>query len=268
MKKIAVPLFLMVFSLALLSVLPMWSTKALFRDVSKSKISIKAATLSLIIGDNWSRLSKPWADLGEIKPGDSGTVEIAVSNTGSIPGKLCVTELILPPEYLQVKSNDLCDLTIDPEGSVQIVIDWSLPAELHNTGLDGTEFGFSYSVLFENGYKITQKVILNGIIADPTDTPTPTATETVVPTDTQVPPETPENTPTSTATETPTEIIVEPTEIPVETPTPVEISTEVPTEVPSDVPTEIQVEPTVEIPTEPPAPTEKPAEVPDETPVS
>jgi hypothetical protein len=256
MKKIAVPLFLIVFSIVLLLAIPFCGTQASFRDISKSRISIKAATLNLVIGDNWSRLSKPQLDLGEIKPGESGIAEIPVSNAGSIPGKMCITVLKVAPEYLQVKSNDLCDLIIGPTESAFIVINWSLPAELHDTGLDGTEFDFSYSVFFENGYKITQKVVLKGKIIDPADTPTPTITEK------------------------PAEIIVEPTEIPVETPTPVEITTEVPTEVltevitevptevPSAAPTDIQVEPTVEIPTDMPAPTEKPVEVLDETPVS
>ena len=111
-------------------------------------------------------------DLGEVEPGDSGTVDITVNNVGTIPGNLCVTKESFSPN-IEVQTTDTCGETVDPGGFVLYEIKWTLPLTAHNTGLGG-DFQFSYSFLFENGFKITRQVVLKGKLFDPTDTPTMT----------------------------------------------------------------------------------------------
>ena len=228
---------------------------ALFNSTSRSKVSVVAATLDFNLnGDSSDPL--PPINLGEVMPGDSSKVDITVNNTGSIPGSLCIKAKDLPPGF-EVQAQQVCGEKIDPGGKFQFEINWSLPLTAHNTGLDGTDFQFSYSFSFKNGFKVTKDVNLKGTFIDPTDTPTstPTDTPTFTPTDTSTetlmptatdtldPPSADTNTPTPT--ETPTDKLV-PTAT--DTPLPTATDTLMPTPTDTPVPTNTAVPTDTEVP--------------------
>jgi hypothetical protein len=188
-----------ILALAVLA-LSLKSSGALYSEtVSSTGNRFTAADLNLSFNGNPS--DNLVMDLGEVKPGDSGTANITVSNIGTISGTLCA-KLESFTTGFTIQTTDLCSVLIEPQGSVQFNINWSLPDSVHNTGLDGTKFQFSYSFLFENGYKITKFVILEGKINDPVETPTLVETDT--PTETPIPTESPTDIPTDTPTAEPT----------------------------------------------------------------
>jgi hypothetical protein len=181
------------------------STMASLNDTSSTRVSVAAASLNFKLnGDSTNSLK---LDLGEVKPGDFGVATITVNNIGTIPGSLCIKGESFSPGFT-VQSADICGVSVDPSGSVQFIINWSLPLSAHSTGLDGTDFQFSYSFTLVNGFKITKLVDLTGKVSDPADTVIPTPTET--PTDTLVPTAT--DTPLPTATDT---LVPTPTDTPV-----------------------------------------------------
>jgi hypothetical protein len=213
---------------------------ALFNASSRTNVSMAAASLDFNLNGDSSDLLQ-LIDLGEVKPGDSGKVDITVNNTGSIPGSLCIEAKDFSPGF-EVQSANVCGVNVDPSGSAQFEINWSLPLSAHNTGLNGTDFQFFCSFSLENGFKITKLVLLTGKVLDPADTETPTSTatptDTLLPTatDTPVPADTETPTPTATATDTLTPTATE-TFTPTATYTPADTSTEVPTDTPVDTPT-------------------------------
>jgi len=192
-KKILVPVLILLLVLAAGLV----TTKASLNDTSTTRMSVNAARLDFKLnGDDNSSLE---LNLGDIVPGDSGRVGIVVSNKGSIPGSLSVTNLT--PE--NVSSGLVLSIpvtggvSIDPDDSSTISVDWSLPTETHDTGIGGI-FKYSFTFTFVNGFTVTKNVILKGTIIDPTNTPTITPTETETPTPTETATET--GTPTDTET--------------------------------------------------------------------
>jgi signal peptidase I len=215
---------------------------ALFSATAGTSVSVSAASLDFNLNGDSSDV--PPIDLGEVMPGASGKVDVTINNTGSIPGSLCIEAKDLSPG-LEIQAPAVCGENIDPGGSFQFEINWSLPLAAHNTGLDGTGFQFSYSFLFENGFKVIKEVNLKGTFVDPTDTPTPTETFTETPTETAtptatetldpplvdivipVPTDTPTPTPTATETLTPT---ATETYTPTSTDTPVPTDTVTPTD--------------------------------------
>jgi len=274
-KNFLVPVWML-----LLVVLLTWglaATKASLNDASTARVLLTAATLDFDLnGDSNSALS---VNLGDVKPGDLGVVNVTVNNEGSIPGNLCIESSGNIPGF-EITPVDLCGVTIEPGGSLRFDLSWSLPPEAHNMGLDETSFEFFYSFLFENGFKVTKQVILAGRIVDPTDTPTPTLTETAtatqtatdtpteIPTVTETPTmvETSTNTPEPTATATATDTS---TPTPVDTPTETSTPTEYPTappvlETPNYTPTTKPT--TTDIPTSTPVPSETVIETPTEEP--
>lgn len=241
MRKNLVPVLLIL--LIVLSFGRLVSTQASLNSTSKMKVSVTAATLDFKLnGDKNDSLK---IDLGEVKPGDSGTVEIKVNNIGDISGSLCINGQNSPSE-LKVQSIDTCGVNVVPNDSIQFEINWSLPIGVHNTGVNGADFQFSYTFTFVNGFRVTKDVILKGIINDPADDPTPTPTDTATTVVTETATET--SVPIVTDTPVPTEVILTDTEVPpaateivTDTQVPIEvIPTDVPIEVPTDVPTEVQ----------------------------
>jgi hypothetical protein len=228
MKKFLLPALIF-----LVVVLVVWTvgSQALLSATAGTHVSVEAASLDLSLnGDTSGDLE---LNLGEVMPGNSGIVDITINNTGTIPGSLCIKGESFTPGFT-VYADDICGVTIDPSGSLQFEINWSLPLSVHNTGL-GSDFELSYSFEFANGFKVTKLVNLKGTIIDPTDTPTPTQTDTptktLVPTatDTLDPPSADTNTPTPTETSTDTLV---PTAT--DTPLPTATDTLVPT--PTDTP--------------------------------
>jgi hypothetical protein len=216
---------------------------ALFNSTHRTNVWVSAATLDFNLnGDSSDPL--PPINLGEVMPGESGKVDITINNTGSIPGSLCIKAKDVSPGF-EVQAQQVCGEKIDPGGKFQFEINWSLPLTAHNTGLDGTDFQFSYSFSFKNGFKVTKDVNLKGTFIDPTDTPTstPTDTPTFTPTDTSTetlmptatdtldPPSADTNTPTPT--ETPTDKLV-PTATDTLDPPSADTNTPTPTETPTD----------------------------------
>jgi len=203
-------------------------------DTATTKAKLSAATLDFKLNGDTNNNSV--INLGEIKPGDAGTVNVTITNLDNaeaLTGNLCVSSNGSAPGIV-VSSADLCDVTIAPGDSVQYEINWSLPLEAHNTGLDGSLFEFTFSFTFENGFKVTKQVVVNGRITDPTDTPTATSTATETPTATS----TLEPTATDTATPTNTPGIVEPPVIvDTNTPTPTATDTATATNTPTVIPT-------------------------------
>jgi hypothetical protein len=172
-------------------------------------------------------------DLGTIIPGQSGRVDITITNTGSKSAKLSVTTGDIP-SGLVISNSDTSDVTIEPNSSTVFSVDWVLPAEVHETGLDGP-FQLSFTFIFEGGFSVTKEVILNGVIFDPTNTPTITETPTETATLTATATET--VTPTETATAEVVQGLL--IQVDTETLTPTLTSTEIPTVTPTDT-----VEPT------------------------
>jgi signal peptidase I len=226
---------------------------ALFNSTSRSNVSVKAATLDFNL-DGKSSDPFPPINLGEIMPGDSGKVDITVNNTGSIPGSLCIEAKDLS-SGLEIQAPAVCGQNIDPGDTFLFEINWTLPLTAHDTGLDGTDFQFSYSFSMENGFKVTKDVNLKGTFIDPTDTPTPT--ETFTETSTETP------TPTDTLTPTATDTLDPPTATDTLDPPPADTATPVPTETPTQTPTDTLV-PTA---TETPLPTATDTLVPTDTPL-
>ncbi len=247
-KKILVPVLILLLVLAA----GLATTKASLNDTSTTRMSVKAATLDFELNGDNNSLE---LNLGEVIPGDSGRIEIIVNNKGSVSGSLSVTEVT--PE--NVSSGLVLSIpvtggvTINSGDSATIPIDWVLPAEAHDTGIGGL-FQFSFTFLFENGFSVTKKVILNGTIVDPTNTPTITPTETETPTPTETATLLPYETETPTATD---EVVIEDpldTETPTLTSTTTDTVTPTETETPTATPTDT-VEPTE---TETPVPTDTP----------
>ena len=182
MKKILVAVLILLVAFASWRLV---STNASLNSTSTTKMSVVSSALNFKLnGDKDSSLE---LNLGDVSPGDSGKVDITVNNIGDIAGSLCVKGESISPGFT-VQSPNMCGVNIDPNGSVLFEINWSLPLTAHDTGLDGTDFQFSYSFLLENGFKVTKLVILKGTVDDPTDTPTATPSETItatpLPTDT------------------------------------------------------------------------------------
>ncbi len=237
----------------------LYKSQALLEDTSRTRVSVSAASLDLNL--DVDDTSSSAMDLGEVKPGDIGVVNVTVNNTGTIPGTLCVERETVPPQFI-LQPVGTCDVVMEPGSSTHFELDWSLPISAHDTEIDGTNFEFVINVFFENGFKVTRKLILTGSIGDPVDTPTATPTSTptytmtntvIVPyplaTDTVAPPaiDTVTNTPTPTCTATDIPTLA-PSETPVPTQTPTLVPSETPlppTEVPTDLPTETP------LPTEP-----------------
>lgn len=276
MKKTFIPTVFIL--LVIFVTLGIVGAQASLNSTSTTKSSVTAASLNFEVNgdvENGLRL-----DLGQVKPGDSGVVNITINSSGSVASNLCITEgdKYLPSEFIVTPQPNMCGVTVAPNSSTQFQINWSLPFTAHGTEIDGDEFYFSYSFTLEGGFKITKTLFLIGIFSDPADTPTPTPTETEEPTETETPTDEPTEKPTEEATEDSTEEPTEevPTETPTEDPTqdptdestvePTEESTETPTDEPTEeIPTE---EPTEEpIPTETPVPTDIPTEEPTQEPI-
>ena len=261
MKKILVLVLILLVAFASWRLV---TTKASLNSTSTTKMTVASTTLNFKLnGDNDNSLE---LNLGDVRPGDSDKIDITVNNIGDISGSLCVKGESISPGFT-VQSSNMCSVNIDPNGSVQFEINWSLPLTAHDTGLDGTDFQFSYSFLFENGYKVTKLVNLKGTIIDPTDTPTSTLTDTPTPTptntstktlvpkatDTLDPPSADTNTPTPT--ETPHDTLVPTaTDTPLPTATdtlmpPTDVATNVPTEIATDVATDVTTDVATNVPT-------------------
>lgn len=241
MKKILV--LVLIFTLIPLG---MVSTKALLKDKIRAEFTVKAASLDFKLnGDSSNSL------IGEVKPGDSGTIGFEVKNTGTLPGELCV-KVSTPPEFT-IQLEGLCGRKLDPDESLHYEIEWLLPPGVQIDELVDPGFVFSFSFRFENGFKVTKNVTLEGIYIIPDYapmlidlTPTPTQEETQIPTITEE----------ATITETPT-FVEETAETATEvaTQTPVEVSTQIlETPIPpanTDVPPAETPEPATEVPPEP-----------------
>lgn len=249
MKKILVSSLII-----LIAVFTLWldNTNASLNDSSKTRVLLSAASLDFKLNGDIS--DSLILDLGEVKPGDVGIATITVNNISSMPGVLCVKGEITFPEFV-LQSTDLCEATIEQGGSTEFEIKWSLPSSVHNMGLNGTDFQFSYSFVFENGYVVTKQVILKGRIIDYADTATPPPYDTV--TMTNIVTDTPNLLDTATLPPTPTETVtLEPTatETQILTNTPTETTTLEPTttETPIlvDTPTETDIPVLTDIPTE------------------
>ncbi len=270
-KKILVPVSVFLIALATWGLI---ESQASLGVTSSTKVSVSSASLdfNLSVDEDSSRE----IDLGEVTPGDSGVVNVTINNAGTIPGTFCVERITVPIQFL-LQPAGTCDVVVEPGSSDWFALEWALPISAHNTGMDGTNFEFSVSIRFENGYQVTKQLIINGTIIDPIDTPTSTPTNTPTETSTETPTGTLTLTQsdamdsfevpfagTATYTPTPTHTLTaEPTGESSETPTP----TETPTEVPTDTPVPPTETPT-EVPTETPLPpTETPAEVPTDTPI-
>lgn len=236
MKRTLVPVSIILIALVTLGLV---NSQALLRVSSITRVSVAAASLDFSL--NGDENSSKELNMGKIKPGESSVVTLTINNVGTIPGILCVERETISSEFI-LQPAENCGIAIDPGASTQVEIIWILPASASSTVIDGTSFEFSYSLRFENGYKVTKQLIFNGIFNNPVDTPTttPTATPTYTmtytltypfpsPTDSLVPTVTDTVTNTPTPTCTPTDV---PTIMPTETPTTTETSTKVPSETP------------------------------------
>jgi hypothetical protein len=233
MRKILVPVLILLVAFASWRLV---TTSASLSSTSKMKVSAVSAALNFKLnGDKDNSLD---LNLGNVRPGNSGKVDITVNNIGDISGSLCVKGKSIPPGFT-VQSPNMCGVNIDPNGSVRFEINWSLPLTAHNTGL-ASDFQFSYSFLLENGFKVTKIVILKGTVDDPTDTPTPT--ETFTETSTETP------TPTDTLTPTATDTLDPPPATDTLDPPPADTATPVPTETPTQTPTDTLVPTATETP--------------------
>jgi hypothetical protein len=267
MKRILVSVSILLIALVTWRLI---ESQAMLGVSSRTKVSVSAASLDMNL--NVDENSSSEIELGEVKPGDSGVINVTVNNVGTIAGTFCVEKISVPLQFL-LQPHGSCDVAVEPGSSAPFALEWSLPISTHDTGMDGTKFEFSMIIRFENGYLVTKQLTINGTISDPANTPTstPTATPTGTLTDTMTPTKTtatdtsePPLVGTATRTPTPTGTnTLVPTEVPSDTATPQETPTDVPTETPVP-PTEIPTD----VPTETPLPpTEVPTEVPTDTPI-
>lgn len=279
MKKILVPLSMLI--VALLTFTPLsgqlMTIRAWFNEASVVEVTMEAASLNLKLdGEDEDTLV---LNLGEIRPGDDGVLTLSAANTGTIPGVLCMAYDKRPPAMLVVRSDNLCDRKIKPKSEANLALEWVLPLSTRGTGLDGKAVEYSYSLVFENGYKIAKRVVVKGIIRDPNSAPT--QTQVLTPTNSPTPVIVREvrNTPlvgiVGTLIAQPTNVIT-PVAVPTQTQGPppptrvIEISTPSPTPTPvpptSTVQPTDQVEPTEPVPSTPTVePTTPPATLPPPT---
>lgn len=147
-------------------------SSASLNDVLSDTLHLSAATLDLSTNDGQNLVN-----IGLVKPGDAGVIEIRVINTGNIPGSVSLRpDVPLPPFTI---STDILQAAVKPGEAFVFSINWKVPLQASNTGIDGFPISFNCAVIIENGYRVAKQLLITGQI---TDLIAPTATIPATPT--------------------------------------------------------------------------------------
>jgi hypothetical protein len=141
MKKIR---FLILVAILVLGSLQL--AQARLRDDDRIDIGGRTATLEVEagVGEN---LRARFSLGNNLAPGESGTEEIVIKNTGTIDALVCA-ELEGTPDYMEVTLETNCGQTLAAGGTMTLDLDWAIPIEA-DLGTGGQEFEFPLRVTLE-----------------------------------------------------------------------------------------------------------------------
>jgi hypothetical protein len=201
--------------------------------------SFESANIDLNIDLNGVDPDPVIVDLGkDLTAGDSGVVDLTMTNTGTVSENVTVSLVNIPPDFLGIIINNDCPDNLVAGGTCEVKINWLIQ---NTDSADGRDFSISLKAdVNHGGWKVQKTIKIEGKIALSTSTPTiteteviteiPTATETlvsteeVVPTEEAIPTDAPINTLEPSLTLEPTEE-VSPTEEAIPTDAPIVVDT-------------------------------------------